>query len=349
VQIQTLKLQNFRNHKNLELEFDPTTTLIIGPNGRGKTNILESIYLLSVSKSPRTRYDRDLIAYGQEFCTITAEVTSNGDETTLDLQVIASKTHENVSSKRVKVNKVAKTHKVFNTMFNAVLFMPEDIRILTGSPSKRRKYMDLTLAQIDYEYKKNHSDYIKAARQRNKLLFMIKETGRGQDQLEFWNEKLLKTGQYLQKNRQTLINFFKEALQKNGNNILKNGNVIQIEYLKNEISPERLAEYETKEIAAKTTLVGPHRDDFVIRLDGHDIAQFGSRGQQRSTLLALKLSEIEFIQAETEKTPVLLLDDIFSELDETHRDRVMEAVQQQQTIVTSTEEQLSGKYKLIQL
>ncbi|MDC0448997.1 DNA replication and repair protein RecF [bacterium] len=336
MQINTLRLQNYRNHKNLELEFDPKITLIVGPNGTGKTNILESIYLLSTVKSPRTRYDRDLIKHKHKFCTINANILSDGEEYILDVQVIGSEKFENASVKKVKVNRVAKSHRSFNTMFNAVLFMPEDIRILTGSPSKRRHYMDFTLAQIDYTYKKAHTNYLKALRQRNKLLHIIRETGRGHNQIEFWNEKLVQNGQYIQNKRQEMMDFFGKAMKTNGNNILKNGNEIKLEYLKNEIGYKRMAKYRNKELGAGTTLIGPHRDDFEISLGGHPISQFGSRGQQRSVLLALKLAEIEFIEKVIGEKPVLLLDDIFSELDDMHKKQVTKTITQQQTIITST-------------
>jgi DNA replication and repair protein RecF len=336
MKITKLQLKNFRNHADLTIEFDQNSTLIVGPNGAGKTNILESIYLLSTAKSPRSRYDKDLIAHGKKFCTINADTLSENEEKALELQVVGSETHENVSRKRVKVNKIAKTHKDFIRTFNTVLFMPEDIRIITGSPSRRRKYIDLLLSQLDYGYKKASLDYVKALRQRNRLLETIRNENRGWKQLEFWNSKILEKGQYIQARRLQLFDFLKEAVSNNGNNILDGGRKVEIKYIKSEISEGKLYDNQNKEIAAGTTLSGPHRDDFEIWLDDYDIAQFGSRGQQRSALLALKLSEIEFIEKNIGERPVLLLDDIFSELDVNHRESVLNTIDKQQTVITST-------------
>jgi DNA replication and repair protein RecF len=337
MQINNLKLKNYRNHTDLSIELAPRTTLIVGPNGIGKTNILEAIYLLSTVKSPRAKYDRDLIQHGKDFCTINANTIKEDDQNDLEIQILATKEYEHSSTKRVKINKVGKAHKQFNKMFNAVLFTPEDIRILTGSPAGRRKYMDITLGQLDYTYKKNHSDYIKAVRQRNKLLETISETGRGHNQLEYWNTKILETGSYLQEKRQELFDFLKVAVRDKGTDILKNGNDLQINYKKSELSESRMEEYAQKELWARNTLIGPHKDDFNVTLDGFDIANFGSRGQQRSALLALKLSEIEFVEKIAGERPVLLLDDIFSELDDMHKQSVSNVIAEQQTIITSTE------------
>jgi len=347
MELNKIKLKNFRNHKTLELEFDNKLTLIQGANGSGKTNILESIYLLSASKSNKARYDRDMIEHDKNFCSVVGNVLSDDQEYLLEVQIIKSEVYENASTKKGKVNKVAKSQKLFNKVFNTVIFAPEDIEIITGSPSERRKHMDLVLSQIDYEYKRALTTFTKSLRQRNKLLEMINEEGRGRGQLGFWEEKIIESGEFIQQKRTELLNFYQDDLANNGSSIKKD---LEIVYKINKISPERIESHRDKEIMAKTTLVGPHRDDFEILMDGYDISEFGSRGQQRSAILSLKIAEINFIEKKVGEKPVLLLDDIFSELDDEHRKEVIRLIDFQQTIITSAEKLNLGKScKLVNL
>jgi DNA replication and repair protein RecF len=215
--------------------------------------------------------------------------------------------------------------------------MPEDIQIITGSPSERRKYMDAILVQVDSGYKRSLNTYIKVVRQRNKILEKICKEGRGWDEIEYWTDQLLRSGKILQEKRETMFEIIQGYLEKNAK-ILNNGKTEAfIKYKKNDLNRERLEKYRDREIASKSTLIGPHRDDFEILFNGHSVAEFGSRGQQRSMILALKLSEIEFIEKEKGERPILLLDDIFSELDEKHQEAVLDVIENQQTIITSTE------------
>ena len=350
MEINKLKLVNFRNHQTLELTFDHKTCLITGPNGSGKTNILEAIYFLSTGKSFRADYDRDLISHTAEYAAISADIVSHSDQLSAEVTLLKDPRTAHKSFKRAKINKVPKSIQYFTGLFNSVLFSPEQMELISGSPSGRRKYLDLVLSQTIPSYKKAHTDFGKCLLQRNKLLENIRETGQGKDQLNFWEEKLIENGSFVQLARQKFFDFNKEALKRYGKKLNKQSTELDVTYKCNKISKKRLEEHFEKELMAGTTLVGPHRDDFELIFDGYTISEFGSRGQQRSAILALKLGEIDFFTSETHARPLLLLDDIFSELDDKHRKAVLLTVESQQTIVTSTENfDLQHNYKHITL
>jgi DNA replication and repair protein RecF len=337
MKIADLKLTNFRSHKKAHFIFDDNITLIEGPNGIGKTNILEAIHVLSTGKSPRAKYDRDLIEYNSNFSTLAAHVQTKEDDLMLDMQIIKSETFENASTKRVKVNKVPKTIAYFCGVFNSVLFTPEDIQLITGSPSERRKYLDAVLTQTDNKYKKAHSAYIKALHQRNKILEKLHNENKGWDEIEFWTHQLLEQGLYIQEKRKNAIEKLEIELIRIGAELNPEKPNLKLNYKKSLLTKTKLDDTIQREISAKTTLIGPHRDDFEILFDNKNIGEFGSRGEQRSIILALKLAEINFIEHEKGERPVLLLDDVFSELDETHRKAVMDVIENQQSIITSAE------------
>jgi len=355
MRIHNINLHNFRNHGKYTCVFENDLTIIYGVNGAGKTNLLEAIYVLATSKSPRTKYDSDLIELKKNFATITGVIDSNGDEYNLELQVLRSELNPNLSVKKAKVNKVIKTIAYFCGVFNAVLFTPQDIDIITGSPGVRRRYLDLLLAQIDPNYKKSLSLYNKSLKQRNKLLEDIRKEGRGRDQIPFWDNIIVQNGLILQSGRQKYINYINSRLSSLTEELDKKHKEAKIIYKENEISQDKLDKHLEIDIRAQTTLIGPHRDDFHVELGTFDVGQFGSRGQQRTLLLCLKLLEIEYFEQERGQRPVLLLDDIFSELDSSHKNAVMEVIGKQQTIITSAEDirelglELSGTPHVIRL
>lgn len=342
-----LSLTNYRNHKKLELALKPDITLIVGPNGIGKTNILEAIHLLSTTKPYRAHYDKDVISYQADFAKIAATIKKNGDKDELILAIKNLDALKNTSIKKATVNGVAKTLYSFAGMLNTVLFAPEDIEMITDSPTLRRKYMDSVLIQVDKAYKKSLAAYTKALRQRNKLLRLMWEHNKGYDQIEYWNDLISVNGRLIQQKRADMFDFLGQELKGHMHEFEQKLDV-SLKYVKNEISTERLLEYKMREMAAKTSLIGPHRDNFEIFIDTHNIAYFGSRGQQRAALLALKLAEMDFFEKKTGARPLLLLDDIFSELDRRHKEIVFDVIGKQQTIITSTEEltRLTGYTKI---
>jgi DNA replication and repair protein RecF len=336
MQIKNIKLTNFRNHKSFETGLESGTTILTGPNAIGKTNIIEALHMLSTAKSFRAKYDRDVIKHGFDYTRIEGFIENQDDGTALELYIQKNPQFENASVKKAKVNKVPKSLNNFTGVLNTVLFSPEDIDVITGSPTGRRRYMDSILYQVSSGYRRIHTEYLQAIRHRNKILEKIRETGKGYDELGYWNTKVVQNGISIQNDREKMFGFLKERLKRYGRELNGSKTLVDLLYKKSEISFDRLHEYRNKEIGAVSTLIGPHRDDFEIALDSFNLAEFGSRGQQRAVILALKLSEIDFFVDVTEKRPVLLLDDIFSELDEKHESAVLEMIKLQQTIITAT-------------
>jgi len=328
--LKSLSLANFRNYSKADFTFSPTTTLIIGPNAVGKTNILEAVYYLASGKSFRATYDRETIRTGEEVAHLEGALDGGG---TLSINVATTALSGNGSHKRFKINGVGKRRADFFGNLRAVYFGPEQIQLVTGSPSKRRKYLDSVLVQVDRGYARALSEYEKVLRQRNRLLLLIRAGEQSRDQLGFWDGKLVTLGALLTIGREELFEYFNSSVT------LEAGNLF-LEYQPKVVNESVLEKGREREIAAGMTLWGPHREDFVFKSQidgGRDLAVYGSRGEQRLAVLHLKLAELEFITERVEERPILLLDDIFSELDEDNRGHVLKLFGQQQTIITSTE------------
>jgi DNA replication and repair protein RecF len=344
-----LSLQNFRSFKQKKLNFSDNTTLIVGPNASGKTNILEAIYLLATGKSFRATKETEMINYGKELAIVKGASTEKLEIILTTGEVQGKRT----ARKLYKVNEVGKRWRDFVGHLKCVLFRPENIEIILGSPSIRRDYLDSVLEQVDSEYRRCSLSYKKGLRQRNKLLDRIRDGEAQRSQLEFWNRLLIKNGELISQKREELIEFFNGELSHGSMNLV-------IDYDRSVISQPRLEKYAQAEIAIGATLIGPHRDDVKVKSqkskvkNGRDLALFGSRGEQRMAILALKLAELEFIDQKTEERPVLLLDDIFSELDKKHRSQILKIIPKQQTVLTTTdidliEKKLRAKIELIEI
>jgi len=368
--ISTICLTDFRNFDKKEINFSDKTTIIVGPNASGKTNILESIYLLSTGKSFKARIEGEMIRYDSDLTRIVGvlqpDVGSKGpgpasrqpqihpqgdpgfgaprlespDKTTLE--VVITTGENGWPKKKLLVNGIPKRMVDFAGNFKTVLFGPWDMDLVTESPTVRRRFLDNMLSQTDREYRRSILSYEKGVRQRNKLLWRIKEEGIPRSQLLFWNQLLIKNGDYITLKRQEFIDYC-------NNNEAK----YLLVYDKSVISEGRLEQYKNEEVAAGKTLVGPHRDDFLFKVkekSDRDLAAFGSRGEQRMGVLWLKMKELDYVEQVSKRSdpdtgsdlnngsrPTLLLDDIFSELDHEHRDIVMELAGKQQTIITTAD------------
>jgi len=344
-----LRLQNFRNYKKQEFEFSEKTTLVVGPNTSGKTNLLEGIYLLATGKSFRAGLEQEMIKHDEDLARAKGRIINK--EIT-DLEIVLTRGEvlgEKVAKKKYQVNGIGKRAMDFVGNLRAVYFGPEDLGLVTNSPSLRRKYLDSVLEQVDREYGRATLSYEKGLRQRNKLLERIRDEGVSRSQLLFWNQLLIKNGDYLTQKREEFIGFCNS--QHTTNNTEHSLPIFLIEYDKSIISPGRLDEYAKEEVAAGATLVGPHRDDFSFKLQKRNLSAYGSRGEQRLAILWLKLRELEFIAqhqallitSKAGERPILLLDDIFSELDQKHRKLVLEVIPKQQTIITTTDLRLVEK------
>ena len=309
--LQKLILQNFRSYFHKTFEFSDKATLIVGPNAVGKTNIIEAIYTLAIGKSFRAEKEQDVIKIDGNFASITTE----------NLEILFDNRER--FTKIYRVNGVGKRQMDFVGNLRAVLFCPQDIEIATDGPSIRRHYLDLVLSQVYKDYRQAISIYEKALRQRNRLLWQIRESSESgvhsSEQLRYWDEVLIINGKIIHDRRKDYLSY------------------LNLPYDHSIISTDLLGKYAHEEIAAATTLVGPHRDDFKVVVGNKNIKSFGSRGEQRLAVFNIKLGELAYIEKITGEKPLLLLDDVFSELDHANRHMVLKIIPKQQTIMTTTD------------
>jgi len=334
MRLRKIRLVNFRSYKKKEFDFTSTLVIVVGLNTSGKTNLLEAIMLLATGRSIKAQLENEMITENEVVGRVKGRVISS--ETT-DLEIVLTRGEiqgEKVARKKYFVNGVTKGATSFVGNLKAVYFGPADLDLVTGSPSLRRHYLDTVLSQVDREYHRVSLSYEKGLRQRNKLLERIREegppAGGSRSQLLFWDQLLVRNGNFITLKREEFINFCNNQKE-------KNLSLFKLEYDKSIISPSRLADYAEEEIAAGVTLVGPHRDDFQFFLKSRDLARFGSRGEQRMVVLWLKLCELKFISQKQEIRPILLLDDIFSELDAQRRRLVLKVIPKHQTIITTAD------------
>ncbi|MBI2031684.1 MAG: DNA replication and repair protein RecF [Candidatus Levybacteria bacterium] len=337
--LKSLRLTNFRNYAKSEFEFNSDTILIVGPNTSGKTNFAEGIFFLSVGRSFRAEKDGESVSFGKEVAHITGTVVFSKEgkiEDGTKLEVAIQKGDEDgTARKKYKVNGVAKRRLDFAGNLVSVLFLPEHLDIIIDSPSLRRNFLDNVLEQVDRDYRAATISFTKGLRQRNALLDHARESGiRNEKQFEYWDNLLIESGSIITQKREEFITFINDSR--------KDIFDFAVFYDKSVISKARLLQYKEAEASSGVTLVGPHRDDVSFhmynntRRTTHDIKQFGSRGQQRLTILQLKLIELTFIESTIGQRPILVLDDIFSELDQDHIKLVLEEIHGQQTILTAT-------------
>ncbi|MBI2029925.1 DNA replication/repair protein RecF [Candidatus Gottesmanbacteria bacterium] len=333
--LKSIHLDSFRSYSKNSFDLNSQTIIISGPNTSGKTNILEAIFLGATGKSFRTPSDQETIKHEKDYARVELLVD---DETELEILLTRGNLYgRKVASKKYFVNKIPRRAIDFAGRFKVSLFWPEDLALIINSPSTRRRYLDFVLSQTDREYHRNLRLYEKGVRARNRLLYKIKEGEATPDQLPYWDDLIINSGSYLSKQREEFINFI------NLNEDPIKNKSFSIVYDHSKISKERLKQYEKEEVMATNTLVGPHRDDlkFEIRNSKFEIkrnlAHFGSRGEQRLGVLWLKLNELLYIEKKTGSKPILLLDDIFSELDKDNRHMIFSIVKNHQTIITTAE------------
>ncbi len=334
--IRSLKLHNFRNYNELDLEFSRGTNILYGDNAQGKTNILESIYYGSTSKSHKGSKDKDVIKFNEYESHINLMVVKNDSPVRIDIHLKKNKT------KGIAINgiPVKKATELFGIL-NVVLFSPEDLNIIKNGPAERRKFIDMELCQIDKIYLSNLSNYTKILNQRNSLLKEINVNNDNalKETLDIWDMQLSDYGAKIIARRNTFIDEINEIIYgihrslTNGNEelIIKYEPNIQQNNLYDEIVRNR-----NRDIYLKMTTVGPHRDDICIMDKDIDLRTFGSQGQQRTAALSLKLSEIELIKRITNDVPVLLLDDVLSELDSNRQKFLLNSITNVQTVITCT-------------
>ena len=345
MRIQKISLENFRNYEKIDLEFDDSSNinLFLGDNAQGKTNFLEAITLLSLAKSFRTPDHKSLIGWEKEYSRIKGTALKSQNELTMEF-FIGSLPGQRLLKKSLKKNEIPVPVKDFIGEINIVLFHPEDLNMLYLSPSLRRKYLNTILSQIDPEYFESLVNYNRILKQRNKLLALIGEGRAKPIELSSWDQPLAENGLYIYKKRIELVKFLNSKLTEYYKKISNSENNIKVKYQASIDMDEPSAENylvlldlaRDTDLRYRQTEKGIHRDDLLFYFDKHHISEFASRGEMRTLLIALKLAEIEFIEAATNEKPVLLLDDVFSELDKSRQNFLLSAISGFQSFVTAT-------------
>ena len=332
--IKSLELDHYRNYEHLEIDFDEGINILYGNNAQGKTNILESIYYLGTTKSHKGSKDKDVIKFGNDEAHIRSYVVKNGIDYKIDMHLRSSK------SKAIAINSnhIKKASDLLG-IINIILFSPEDLSIIKNSPSDRRRFMDLELCQLDKVYLSNLTNYNKIVNQRNTLLKDIWNHPELKDTLDIWDNQLISLGSRIIERRLLFVNQLNDIINDIHKKLSGDTKDLEIQYIPN----VSIKDYETqmimnrdKDIRYKMTSVGPHRDDFIFMIEGIDVKKFGSQGQQRTVALSLKLSEIELVKNLTGNSPILLLDDVLSELDSNRQNYLLNSIGDIQTIITCT-------------
>lgn len=347
--IRSLELSDFRNYKSLSIGFAKGTTILYGDNAQGKTNILEAIFLSGTTKSHKASKDRDMIKIGAEESHIRVYIEKNDQSHRIDMHLKKNKT-KGIAIDGVSIRKsselVGSVHLVF--------FSPEDLSIIKNGPGERRRFIDMELCQLSKVYMHNLTKYNKIVNQRNNLLKQIGFNRELMDTLSIWDFQLLEYGKKIILERESFIKRINQ-LAANIHNKLSGGKEdLEIRYEPNVCIDEfekKLLLSRERDLAVKITNTGPHRDDISFQVHDTDIRRFGSQGQQRTSALSLKLAEIEMIKEETGDSPVLLLDDVLSELDRKRQNYLLDSISDIQTIITCTgmEEFINKRIKINQL
>jgi DNA replication and repair protein RecF len=345
--VHTLALTGFRSYEQLEVEFGDGPHVIVGRNAAGKTNLVESIVVLSAGRSHRSGVDTELVRWGGEFARASAVVVAGDRQEQLEVVIHARGAAASGARKRIRVNGINRRASALRPVLRTVLFAPEDMLLIVGSPSLRRNLLDGLVAQREPTAAAVMSTYARALTQRNSLLRRIREDDASRDELSYWDSAICENGgQILDWRRQTL-EALAEPIADAHHEIAPEESVLTLRYASNtERHPEesheqalrrRLRETADKEVWNGATLVGPHRDDLTFESEGRELVAFASRGQQRTAILALKLAELDLLTGLDGRAPLLLLDDVFSELDPERRAHLVRRIGSlPQAIVTTT-------------
>ena len=334
--IKSIELRNFRNYENLDIHLDEGTNILYGDNAQGKTNILEAAYLSGTTKSHKGSRDKEMIRFGEKESHIRTVVQKKEKEYQIDMHLRKS------GSKGVAVNKIPikKASELFGIL-NIVFFSPEDLNIIKNGPSERRRFMDMELSQLDKIYLSNLVNYNKVLNQRNKLLKDIAFSPSEQliQTLDIWDMQLVKYGSLIIKGRKSFIEKINTIITDIHSRLTGGNENIKVCYVPdvdvNDFE-EEAKNSRQKDIKYKATSKGPHKDDIIFLINDNDVRKYGSQGQQRTAALSLKLSEIELVKIVIKDTPVLLLDDVLSELDSNRQNFLINSIGDIQTIVTCT-------------
>ena len=332
--IKSIELKNFRNYQDLKIIFDEKTNIFYGDNAQGKTNILEAVYLSGTTKSHKGSRDRDMILFGEQEGHLRTLVQKGSADYRIDIHLKKNKT-KGIAVNGVPIKKAGDLFGIANFVF----FSPEDLSIIKQGPGERRRFLDLELCQLDRVYLHNLVSYNRIVMQRNKLLKDLPFRRELEDTLDIWDMQLAEYGEKIIAGRERFITDLGEILSDIHSNLSGCKEELQIFYEKNVSCAElydTIRKNRDRDLKMKTSTVGPHRDDLRFVIDEIDIRKFGSQGQQRTAALSLKLSEIELVKKIIHDTPVLLLDDVLSELDHNRQNYLLNSIHDIQTMITCT-------------
>ncbi len=333
--LENISLINFRNIEETKIEFDKGLNVLIGDNGQGKTNILESVYFCATGRSHRTRFDNELISFGKNESHIKSKIACDTEKSTIDIHIKYG------LNKGIAINgiPIKKLGDLFGNL-KVVLFSPEDMQLINGGPSLRRRFMDIQICQMDRIYYFYLQRYYKALRQRNTLLKrQIKVSDALKEEVNVWNVQLEEYAKIIIAKRRSFIEKISERASKIQSSLTENSEELKIRYTPNVNENEfyeKLLKGIEKDVYYKTTLLGPHKDDLQFSINDLDVKTYASQGQKKSCAISVKLAEIETIKEETGDYPVLLLDDILSELDAGRQSFLFESITHVQCILTAT-------------
>lgn len=332
--IKKIELTDYRNYQNLSLDFDSMVNVIYGDNAQGKTNIIEAVYVAGTTKSHRGNKDKEIIRFGCDESHIRLYLEKNNIEFRIDMHLRKNKTKQ-VAINEIPIKKAAELLGIVNLVF----FSPEDLSIIKNGPSERRKFIDMELCQLDKIYLDNLSNYNKTINQRNRILKDMPFSDELYSVLDVYDEQLLKYGIRVIERRKRFVEELNQII-KDIHYKLSGGRENCIILYEPDVNIENYAESIKKnrerDIKFKITSKGPHHDDICFMVNDIDLRKYGSQGQQRTAALSLKLSEINIVKILSKDTPILLLDDVLSELDSNRQNYLLESIKDVQTIITCT-------------
>lgn len=332
--IRSIELKNFRNYENLEISFDEGTNILFGDNAQGKTNILEAAYMSGTTKSHKGSRDREMIRFGEEEAHLKTVVVRGGREYQIDMHLKKNRA-KGIAIDKIPIKKASELFGILNIVF----FSPEDLNIIKNGPAERRRFLDSELCQLDRIYLADLTNYNKILAQRNKLLKDMIYRPSLSDTLPVWDMQLIETGKKIIRRRKQFVDELREIVSDIHYRISGGKEELFLKYEPNIddiFFEDELSRAKEKDKKLCQTSVGPHRDDLLFSIGDIDIRKYGSQGQQRTSALSLKLSEIELVRKSISDTPVLLLDDVLSELDSSRQNYLLNNISDTQTIITCT-------------
>lgn len=332
--IESIELKSYRNYEELHMELNQGTNILYGDNAQGKTNILESVYLCCTSKSHKNTKDRDIIRFGQEESHIKLQIRKGGVPYRIDMHLKKNKP-KGIAINGIPIRRASELFGIANVVF----FSPEDLNIIKNGPSERRRFIDMELCQLDKLYVHSLVQYNRVLLQRNKLLKELFLRPEYEEMLDVWDMQLVNYGKEVIRLRRRFISQLNDIIGDIHLSLSGHREEMVITYdphTEEEGFEEALRRSRTQDKKQKTTLTGPHRDDISFMVNGIDIRRFGSQGQQRTAALSLKLSELKLVKLISRDDPVLLLDDVLSELDGGRQNQLLSAIQDIQTMITCT-------------